>query len=348
MTRNNNDKHAEYKAGLFIIGTLCLLIFSILWVRYFAIKPEITIIAKFSNPGPITKGMNFYYQGVNIGRASKIKFSDDYKSTLVYLDIYNKELHLPSNVGVKIQSEGITGQKYFEMTYPSKPEKSPLQNNQIVKGYSSFGLSDVQDFFEQQLRNGRVERLMKESEKMLQTNTDMMESFTESNRAMSKLIKTNEKNIHKAISNIESTSSGLNTAVKNANEIIGDNQNKQNVQTALKEGSEAAKSINSILKNTNVQSNLEEGMSNFNKAAKNANTSLEKANKILGKTSNTLDNLGNGPQIAKNIIETSNNVNTAAKRIDCVSQGISEMADQRFLFIKLFFGKPGKTLGKCK
>src|SRR3989339_2180054 len=103
MPRESEKKGAEFKAGIFIIVILALLIFSVLWLRYFAIRPQMTIIAKFVNPGPITTGLPAYYKGLNIGSIRKLAFTEDYKYSLLHIEIYQKNFKIPKNVSAVIK-----------------------------------------------------------------------------------------------------------------------------------------------------------------------------------------------------------------------------------------------------
>ena len=118
MAAKHDKQSAEFKSGLFIIISLALLIFSILWLRYFAITPDKHIVARFRDPGPVERGMPVYYQGVNVGKVPKIEFSKNFKYTYVYLDIY-KKLELPANITAMVKTEGLAGQKYVNISYPS-------------------------------------------------------------------------------------------------------------------------------------------------------------------------------------------------------------------------------------
>ena len=73
MPKQSEILAAEFNAGIFIIITIIMFIFVILWLRYFAVRPYMTVIASFRKTGPITTGTQVYYKGVNVGRVGKSK-----------------------------------------------------------------------------------------------------------------------------------------------------------------------------------------------------------------------------------------------------------------------------------
>jgi len=140
MQKKSENGKDLFKAGLFVIFCMSLIIFSIFWLRFFSFTTEKTIIAKFAECGPISKGTPVFYHGVNIGKVKDVTFSKDFKDTLVEIAIYKKNMDLPKNVSTQIKIEGLTGQKYLDIIYPDKPSGQILADNDVITG----NLSDMQ------------------------------------------------------------------------------------------------------------------------------------------------------------------------------------------------------------
>lgn len=370
MQDKTSKKSAEYKAGLFIIISLVMLIFSILWLRYFSIRPVMEISAKFKDPGPVTRGLQVYYQGVIVGKISNIDFSEDFQYTLVKINIYREGLNLPENIKAKIEVQGITGQKYISLIYPKNPSENKLRHGSVLVGESPFSISDFQEMIGSQVKNGNIKKMfdnLSESFEMQQKLGIEMHKFACS---MNSFLQENRPKIEAFFDEANTSASNMNKVLVNLNEIVGDNSTKQDIKSTIKTANDAATNMNKILQKKELSNSL----NNLDKILKDVEAvtsdkemqdNLKSSVKLFAETENTLSQLKlnsvfdtntliqkyfpqNGCNIIDLAVETLCNANQAAKSVNCLSQGMSEILNKRFAMMRLLFGKPGESLEACK
>ncbi|MDD3014632.1 MAG: MlaD family protein [Candidatus Gastranaerophilales bacterium] len=370
MPKEIEKKSAEYKAGLFIIIALAMLTFSILWLRYFAIRPVMTIIAEFKDPGAITKGLQAYYQGVNIGRVSNIDFSKDFRYTLVYISIYKKDLILPANVTAKIESQGITGQKIVSIYYPEQPVSKILCDGCTIAGEKPFDLSDLQEIIGKQVKNGRLQKMIDDFDKSFELQEQLSINMEKLANNANILIEENRAKIRVLIGEGTKSATNLNKILSNVNEVIGDPETKQNIKSTVKTASCTTNLLKDILKSnefSNSMANVNEITQNISEITsdKELRDNLKNTFKLLGEASNAFSSfkssglsgktttggcssLQSGSNIIDLAVDTLYNTNQAAKSVNCLSQGMSDIFNKRFALIRLLFGRPGSSLEECK
>lgn len=324
MLRRLKPGSAEFKAGVFIIISLALLVFSILWLRYFAISPEKQIIARFKDPGPVEAGIPVYYQGVNVGRVPKVGFSDDFVYTYVYIDIYNKELKLPSNITARVKIEGIAGQKYVCLSYPEKPVGELLASGDIIEGESPFGLDDIQDFFKQEFESGRFQRAMKDFQASLANADKATAEIERTSRNINTLMFKYDREIQGIIRDTSGVTAGVNETIANVNRVV----ESPEFQLGVKE---TIMNANSLLQNTNANTQRVFSQIQQNNVIPNFNTTLCKTYATLEEAEKAMQN-----------------TSQVACTFDCVGKKASQMLSQRFLLFKLMFGRPGEPLEECQ
>ncbi|MCQ2957701.1 MAG: MCE family protein, partial [Candidatus Gastranaerophilales bacterium] len=110
------------------------------------------VVIKFEDLGPVYKRMPVYYKGYKIGITKKIEPSKDYKSTLVTVNFYPKELKLPSNTTAKVKKLD-TGIDYIELLYPKNPSGTFLETGEIIEGKTAM---DIQSFMSAQVDSGNL------------------------------------------------------------------------------------------------------------------------------------------------------------------------------------------------
>jgi phospholipid/cholesterol/gamma-HCH transport system substrate-binding protein len=367
MPKETEKRSAEYRAGLFIIISLALLIFSILWLRYFAIRPYMTIIAKFKDPGPIAKGLQVYYQGVNVGRVSNIDFTEDYKYTLVYMSIYRKNLKLPANVAARIDSQGITGQKFLNITYPDHPVPELLTDGSVIKGEIPFGLADLQEILGEQIKSGNLQRMLTNFERSFQLQEQLSIKMEKLAISASSLIEENREKIGSLIDAGMGSVTNLNGILSNINDVIGDPETKRSIKSTIKGAGLTASTISDLFNGegfNNTMSDIRIITKNIREITEDKETKegLRNTFKLMGEASNTLSSFKssgildkisgkcapNGGNIIDLATDTLYNTNQAAKSVNCLSQGMSDIFNKRFALLRLLYGRPGASLEECK
>ncbi|OGI01776.1 MAG: hypothetical protein A2104_09560 [Candidatus Melainabacteria bacterium GWF2_32_7] len=450
MPKEEEKKGAKFKAGIFIIVTLALLIFSILWLRYFAVRPVMTVCARFTDPGPISTGLPIYYQGVNIGEISKIGFSEDYRYTIVCMDIYKENIKLPKNVYAQVRQEGITGQKYISIMYPKNPTSPCLADGDCIEGRSPFGIEDLQAFFEKQVESGRLDRIFINLEQTLANANQTSKRLDRMSITVNNLLQANKEEINDFFKHGSQAASDISDISGTISNFIGDQELEGNLRGTVASISEAARSFEELMADPQVRGNVRQVATNINEITRNVNDILAdteirqgirstfggiarllgtadaaiegfeaggaapiglgitinnlnallkdmgelisnincytgdiysdvkqtglipnasaalyeatrtfgRAQNVFGRTEEVLGRLGetefdrDTTGLIINTIQNTNQAvqshNQAAKQVDCLAEGVSEMLSKRFLLLRLLFGKPGAALEECE
>lgn len=435
MPKAIEKTNAEFKAGIFIIITMIILVFCILWLRYFSVQPAMTVAAKFQRLGPTAKGLQVYYQGVSVGKISKIDFTDDHRDTLVHLQIFKKSLQLPSNVYAEIKTEGITGQKYIDLIYPKYPSSKLLSDGMVIRGRPQFSLVDLQHFLEKQVKSGKFERILDKTEKTLDLAYITSQRLDHMSRNADNILHENKEGISNLLKDSAKAASDLSSVTANINNFLGNPDTKGDLRSTIRAASQVSKAIKDIFGDKELGDNLRQTSKNITQITSNINcllgdnevkeslktalggicslfrpqaatsnfqtgaaatpgaispienfgslftnlnkfilnlngytnkiyndvqdtrlienvsntfakasATIDKTNEIIEKSENTDD----GKNLLTAITEAANNHGQAMKKFECVNCGLSDLLSQRFLLIKLLFGKPGSMFENCK
>ncbi len=337
MVMKAEKRSATFKAGLFIIISLALLIFSILWLRYFAILPDIKVVARFDDPGPVSTGISVYYQGVNIGKVSKIKLSDDFSYTLLYIDIYHKKLKLPRNVTAVIRTEGITGQRYISIVYPEEPDNVYLSTTDTIEGQKPFSVGDFQDFLEKEFKEKRMKKFLDNFENILANTNEITLQFEKVSGVISDIVIDHQRDLKNLMSTSPRAVRDFNTAMTNINRITGDPE----IQTGVKS---TVKTMDNLVKktDTNVENIFDQ--IETSQMIPRINYALEEGGSAFSEAKNILQQIRHTGLVSK----TFNNINRAAERVDCFTKNLGKSMSKRFLIFRLMFGRPGKSFEECE
>ena len=87
--------------------------------------------AKFLKIGGVVIGNDVKLSGVKIGTVSEIELNDEYFAVVkLFID---KDINIPSDSMISVNSEGILGNKYLSITPGSLISESLLPNQEIKK-----------------------------------------------------------------------------------------------------------------------------------------------------------------------------------------------------------------------
>ncbi len=315
---------AEFNAGIFIIISLALLLFSILWLRHFAFYPEMSVIARFKDPGPVDSGMLVYYQGVNVGKVSEVGFSEDYKYTYVYIDIFNKDLKLPANITAEIKIQGIAGQKFVCLSFPENPSVELLASGDIIEGEVPFGIEDLQAFLKKQIESGNLQKMFEEIDKAITNANNTTLKMGETSEQINRLFTKHDEEINGIILSTTGATEEFNQAMANVNSIVKSREFQENIKDTVK-------NANQLLQNTEFGTRQVFDQIQTTRLIPNLNNTVWKAYSAMDEAEQAFRVGGQ-----------------TAQRYDCIGKNFSRMMNQRFLFFKLMFGNPGEPLEACE
>ena len=95
------------------------------------VKESYELNAKFLKIGGVVIGNDVKLSGVKIGTVSEIELNDEYFAVVkLFID---KDINIPSDSMISVNSEGILGNKYLSITPGSLISESLLPNQEIKK-----------------------------------------------------------------------------------------------------------------------------------------------------------------------------------------------------------------------
>jgi ABC-type transporter Mla subunit MlaD len=320
-TKNKN----VFKAGLFIIFSLLITFYGILWLRYFSITPAMNIIITFTNSGPMSKGIQVYFKGISVGRVSDINYSKDFTNTLVYIDIYKKDVKIPKNSFAEIKTEGITGQKYIDLEPPANIIDGELiSNGDILKGKPKYDLNDIANMAVKEINSGKIDKMMTSIQNSLENTEKVTKSMAEITDSFNSVINGNKQNISQVTENIDQASKNLLKSSKDAKDIMEDKKIMGDIKTSIKNIKNITDNVNGVVSDQEMQKSLKH--------------SISTTNGLIQKFDTNSDSL---------IFDTLKNTNCAAQKVNTLSCQTSELLSKRFLLLRLLFGRPGKDFQTC-
>lgn len=297
---------------------LAMLFVTVFYAVFGAIKcylhPRITV--KFEDLRPFHKHVNVYYKGFKVGKTCKIKPSSDYKSTLVKVVIYPRNLKLPANTTAILKREKRFRTKvdYLELVYPKNPSGVYLQNNDVIEGIATI---DVESFMASLDKNS-LDNIKHQLEETVENLNGMIQALGGIFVTIQDILNDNRANINTTIKNLSLSSGNLQQTTANLNYAMS---------------RERLNNTFSSLDTTTV--NFSSGTSNL----QTITTNVEQLSRALNSTM---------PQVETAVIETG----CLIKNLNEITCGIKKKLKTPFGGLRIFFGKaieddcPCQT--KCK
>jgi ABC-type transporter Mla subunit MlaD len=284
---------------------LCLLI--IAWVYIY--NTSYYLVIRFNELGPITKNMAVYYNGFKVGKIISIEPDDDFKHTLVKVNLYQKNLKLPRNTTVNLESFP-NGELYLQFIYPQSPALKTIKRGDMLEGISPYSL---EEFMLGQNISGVTDIVSIHVIKALNAteiaNMEMSNFF----RNTSGLVEENSKGISDSVNNIAAMTKSLAEMSENMNQV------SKKINTSLNE-----KDLNGSTSNIqNTTSNIKDSASNI----KETTTNIAKATKDIDKTMQKID-------------DTVSQVKATAENLNCITSGLNETLSKRGAGMRIMFGTP--------
>lgn len=308
-------------------------------------RPEMTIIVKFKEVPPVIQRLpknkvNIYYRGFNVGHVSNIDLSNDQKYIVFSLGIYYKNLKLPKNIKIFLNSEDLYGSRHFSLVYPKNPSSQFLSNGDVVYGTGSS--ERIDQYLVKYLKTGNLSKLVSNLLKITNTlNTDDLIQIQSDMKKSSKDTKIILNNLKKIIEDpelrqeVKSTIKSSSRSFDNINHILETGEVKEII-------TKAPESINKTIKNLE---SLSETTPKINKNLITTNMNLSQVNNALGETNCNLKTINcKVPAIPPLLLE---NTDKTLKTVNCLTDELIEILNKRFLIFRFMFGNPGKSFKKC-
>jgi len=309
--------------------------------------PEKTIIIKFKEASPMPKSMPIYYKGLKVGSTVSQEFSEDYQYTLIKARIDKKDFNPPNNIYAEVKYETqaqvrgtkVNLNKYLELIYPENPSKEALKDEDTIEGHPSF-INEMQDAVKGSVGKkdvksainsvmGVAEEAKKVSEQLNEI-ARQVNDFLAQNRPKFDEIVENSRNVTGNASYVSGVIRGYSAKpIKEPGmqRSLGDvSLITENLAKTTYNVSEITKDIQCITGNPHFRCGVINSTANVSKISEYLDYSLKYGD-------------------IKAILQ---DTDRAINRFDCFEEGLTDMLSQRFLLLRMIFGKPGKFFDRCQ
>lgn len=291
-------------------------ILSLAWLYFY--HTNYYIVVRFDELGPVSKNMSAYYNGFKVGKIVSIEPDKDFKHTLVKVNLSRRNINLPQNTTVKLETFP-NGALYLQFIYPESPSLRIIKRGDIVEGISPYnleqfmlgqnisGISDIVSIYvikalnATEIANLEMKNFFQNTSELVKDNHEAITASVNNTAAMT-------KSLAEMAENLNQTSKNLNLATKNLNNAFDEK----------------------TLKSTT--SNIKDATSNIKDAAtniKDTTANISNATKDMDKTMNKIDS-------------TVSNLNATAENLNCITTGINNTLSKRAGGMRVLFGTPVK------
>jgi ABC-type transporter Mla subunit MlaD len=304
-----NKPNYELRVGLFALGAVQLVIFGTSWLHGFSfMHPPQRFIVQFHDVAGLNNNAPVNINGVRVGVVEKIELSKagrvdkllpnadrnkDPGLVFVHLKISTEETTIPIGSAITIQTQGMVGAKYIEITLPELPPgqaqpaditpdavivgQDPVRTELIVNKIATklneiVNAADKENggpsLTEALKHTGEAVKNINEAAKKLNKNMDHFEKA-------STAFTTTANKIGQVADNAKSVTSGASTFFNRGNKAM----DQVNVLAVDFQGT--SKKLNKILDNPTMSSDLKETVRMAKATAESISVTVDKLNGTL-------------------------------------------------------------------
>ena len=212
--KNISKKKKEFRKLLII------LIFFLIITGVYIYNSTYYVIIRFNELGPLTKNMVAYYNGFKIGKIVRIEPDNDFKHTLVKVNLFHENINLPQNTTVHVESFP-NGELYLQFIYPSSPSFKTIKRGDILEGIAPYSL---EQFMLGQNIAGVTDVVSLHVIRALNATEIANQEMTAFFNATSKLIQENSKGINVSVNNTAAMTKSLAQMAENLNQASKKNK----------------------------------------------------------------------------------------------------------------------------
>ena len=196
--------------SILIIGLILTFLIGI-----FQLLNHTYIKAEFKNADPMPPRMEVFYKGYKLGTTRKIRISDDFKTTYLYITLNQRGLHLPKNISAEVKQYDKET-KYVALIYPSAPSLRFIKTGDIIKGKSTLSLNGISD-----LNQAHIDSLADRGVDLLSSAKGTTESLTAMFDIVTDILEENRSNIYSITLNLRNSMENLNKTTYRMQSLSG-------------------------------------------------------------------------------------------------------------------------------
>jgi phospholipid/cholesterol/gamma-HCH transport system substrate-binding protein len=154
-------KTVYIKVGIFFLGALFLLLFTLISIRELDfLKGSYILKVKFKFAEGLRSASPVRFCGVDVGEVKRVEVKEEKGGPVVYVYAkIQKGVRIPKNSYFFINSLSLFGEKYLEITPPSKYQ-GYIEENETIEGISPTPLFEVFSTFHKTMQE--IEKVVKE------------------------------------------------------------------------------------------------------------------------------------------------------------------------------------------
>lgn len=220
MPRNKTREKA-LPVGLFIILGLVILVGGVLWIRNFLQRPDYQFYVAYKNPSRVTAGVPVYFRGVQVGRVLTVFLDRDHDFAMVEIGITEDRLKIVKGAEITVQTEGITGQRYVNISTDAAEEAelagvdaNYIQDGAIVRGKDNVTWEKIQEQLARIAEDRTLEKILVKTDETLSELAVAAEEIKQLSHNVNRFVASNQGEAREAIVQFNRTAAATELAMR--------------------------------------------------------------------------------------------------------------------------------------
>lgn len=269
---------------------LIWLIIALVAVAIFIYQSNNYVIIRFDELGFVAKNMNAYYNGFKIGKVINVEPDTDFKHVLAKLRFFRRDINLPQNTTVKVQSFP-SGELYLEFVYPESPSLKPITRGTVLEGLARYSM---EEFMQGQNISGITDIVSLHVVRTLQATEIANHEIKMFFQNASGMVNENRRGIKKSVNNTEKMTANLAQTAVNLNDL------SEKLDNAIDE--DALKQTTSNIKTTSdnvvqLTQDLDKTVNNINATVDEIHTAAQHLNAVTSGLNTSLSKKFGGMRV---------------------------------------------------
>lgn len=315
----------EIRVGLFTLVALGLLIWGWGWLKSASLlHPPQRFICRFHDVAGLNKNATVNINGVRVGVVEDIKLVQQ-SEVNTFLKITAENVRVPVGSTFTIQTLGLVGAKYIEITMPDKhpgdPEPTAIAEGQIVQGQDPVRVemivNDVASKIQKVANTITTGKSGKSFERALEKSGEAMENLTDASVKLNK----NMDKFADVADSVNDTSRRIGSVANSANSFFAHGSSTlDNISTLSTDLRGATGKVNKMLDNPALSSDLKETVKMARETANTVSATIHELNTTLG-----------DQQLRGDIMAMLEKINTSTENISKSMQIVDKVANDQGL-----------------
>lgn len=368
----------EARVGLFALIAIILLLWGWSWLKSFSLfHPPQRFIVQFHDVAGLNRNAPVNVNGVRVGTVEKLGLKGK-GQVQAQLKINSEDVMIPQGSTVTIQTLGLVGAKYVEITLPEiEPGQAappPLEPNSIVIGQDPIrvelvvnkiatNLSQIDIARARARLSQNVERMARAADSISETSNKFREAAASTRTAAASANVFFSKGTS-SFSRVSALADDWRVTSQKVNKILNNPALSRDLKETAEKARQTADSIqvavhelNSAIADKNVRADLIDMLNRVDQSTQNIYKSVQVIHKVADdqglrtdvkqiladakEAMGKVDDLVSQPTFGADLKVTINQVKTAAGRVDLAARQLNQILNKKRPLLHMIFGRPG-------